>query len=50
METLLTGLRAAAEPTRLRLLAACAEGELTGFAKAPGFFIVWRGVARVRIW
>ena len=29
METLLTGLRAAAEPTRLRLLAACAEGELT---------------------
>jgi len=29
METLLTALRAAAEPTRLRILAACAEGELT---------------------
>src|SRR5215210_1976488 len=29
MEQLLTGLRAAAEPTRLRLLALCAHGELT---------------------
>lgn len=29
MESLLAGLRAAAEPTRLRLLAACAAGELT---------------------
>ena len=29
METLLTGLRAAAEPTRLRLLALCAHAELT---------------------
>ncbi len=29
MSTLLAGLRAAAEPTRLRLLALCAEGELT---------------------
>ena len=29
METLLTGLRAAAEPTRLRLLALCGHGELT---------------------
>lgn len=29
METLLVGLRAAAEPTRLRLLALCAENELT---------------------
>ncbi len=29
METLLQGLRAAAEPTRLRLLALCAHGELT---------------------
>ena len=29
MEELLAGLRAAAEPTRLRLLALCAEGELT---------------------
>lgn len=29
METLLSGLRAAAEPTRLRLLALAAEGELT---------------------
>ncbi|HUZ73231.1 MAG TPA: metalloregulator ArsR/SmtB family transcription factor [Stellaceae bacterium] len=29
METLLTGLRAAAEVTRLRLLALCAQGELT---------------------
>src|SRR5579859_879206 len=29
MDELLTGLRAAAEPTRLRLLALCAQGELT---------------------
>jgi ubiquinone/menaquinone biosynthesis C-methylase UbiE len=29
MEQLLAGLRAAAEPTRLRLLALCAQGELT---------------------
>jgi ArsR family transcriptional regulator len=29
MEALLAGLRAAAEPTRLRLLVLCAEGELT---------------------
>jgi len=29
MDALLAGLRAAAEPTRLRLLAICAEGELT---------------------
>jgi ubiquinone/menaquinone biosynthesis C-methylase UbiE len=29
MDQLLSGLRAAAEPTRLRLLAVCAEGELT---------------------
>lgn len=29
LDTLLDGLRAAAEPTRLRLLALCAEGELT---------------------
>jgi len=29
MDLLLTGLRAAAEPTRLRLLALCAHGELT---------------------
>lgn len=29
MDTLLTGLRAAGEPTRLRLLALCAHGELT---------------------
>ncbi|MDJ0950675.1 MAG: metalloregulator ArsR/SmtB family transcription factor [Alphaproteobacteria bacterium] len=29
MDTLLKGLRAAAEPTRLRLLALCAHGELT---------------------
>jgi ArsR family transcriptional regulator len=29
MEALLTGLRAVAEPTRLRLLLLCAEGELT---------------------
>ena len=29
MENILTGLRAAAEPTRLRLLALCAQGELT---------------------
>ncbi len=29
MEILLQGLRAAAEPTRLRLLALCAHGELT---------------------
>ena len=29
METLLTGLRAAAEPTRLRLLALCGHSELT---------------------
>jgi ArsR family transcriptional regulator len=29
MENFLTGLRAAAEPTRLRLLALCAQGELT---------------------
>jgi len=29
MERLLAGLRAAAEPTRLRILALCAEGELT---------------------
>jgi ArsR family transcriptional regulator len=29
MDALLTGLRAAAEPTRLRLLALCAQGELT---------------------
>src|SRR5918911_784997 len=29
MDQLLTGLRAAAEPTRLRLLAICAEAELT---------------------
>jgi len=29
METLLTGLRAAGEPTRLRLLALCAHGELS---------------------
>jgi ArsR family transcriptional regulator len=29
MEGLLSGLRAAAEPTRLRILALCAEGELT---------------------
>ena len=29
METLLVALRAAAEPTRLRLLAACAKGEMT---------------------
>ena len=29
MEQLLAALRGAAEPTRLRLLALCAEGELT---------------------
>ena len=29
LEQLLDGLRAAAEPTRLRLLAICGEGELT---------------------
>ena len=29
MDELLAGLRAAAEPTRLRLLALCAQGELT---------------------
>src|SRR5271169_2614305 len=29
MDKLLAGLRAAAEPTRLRLLALCAHGELT---------------------
>ena len=29
METLLQGLRAASEPTRLRILSACAQGELT---------------------
>ncbi|MFY7781597.1 MAG: ArsR/SmtB family transcription factor, partial [Tagaea sp.] len=29
LDTVLEGLRAAAEPTRLRLLALCAEGELT---------------------
>ncbi len=29
METVLSGLRAAAEPTRLRLLALCAQGDLT---------------------
>lgn len=29
METVLTGLKAAAEPTRLRILALCADGELT---------------------
>ncbi len=29
METLLIGLKAAAEPTRLRILALCADGELT---------------------
>src|SRR3546814_14382282 len=29
MDDLLTGLRAAAEPTRLRILALCAQGELS---------------------
>ncbi|HEV7368806.1 ArsR family transcriptional regulator, partial [Arenibaculum sp.] len=29
MEFLLTALKAAAEPTRLRLMALCAHGELT---------------------
>ena len=29
LENVLTGLRAAAEPTRLRLLALCAQGDLT---------------------
>src|SRR3954471_3486428 len=29
MQDLLTGLRAGAEPTRLRLLALCAQGEVT---------------------